>query len=127
VSTGRTRRPRSLTSSLASIVLGFEFVVVALAALVVFGLRALPAPVALGGGGVLLLLMAVAAALSRSRVGIALGWVAQVAFVAAGAAQLAVEVAALIFAALWVYCMIVGGRIDRRAASASGAEPNRTP
>ena len=116
---GRPRRPRSLTASLASIVLATEFLVVVLAALVVFGLRALPAPLALGGGGALLLVIAVAAATARSRVGIVLGWLVQVVLVAAVVIQPAVGVVGVVFAALWVYCMIVGGRIDRRAASPS--------
>jgi hypothetical protein len=116
VSGGRARRPRSVTSTLASIVLAVEFVVVALAALVVFGLHDLPAPLALGGGAAMLVLIAVAAALSRSRVGIALGWLVQVLVVAAAGVQIAVGVVGLFFLALWLYCMIVGGRIDRRAA-----------
>jgi hypothetical protein len=119
VTTGRTRRPRSLTASLASIVLATEFLVVVLAALVVFGLRALPAPLALGGGGALLLVIAIAAATARSRTGIVLGWLVQVVLVAAVVIQPAVGVVGVVFAALWVYCMIVGGRIDRRAASQS--------
>jgi hypothetical protein len=97
-------------------VLATEFLVVVLAALVVFGLKALPAPLALGGGGALLLLTALAAGLARTRAGIVLGWVVQIVLVAAFAVQVAVGVVGLVFAALWVYCMIVGGRIDRRAA-----------
>jgi hypothetical protein len=117
VSTGRARRPRSVTASLASIVLATEFVVVVLAALVVFGLKALPAPLALGGGGVLLLVIAIAAATARSRAGLVLGWFVQAVLVAAFAVQVAVGVVGVVFAALWVYCMIVGGRIDRRTAA----------
>lgn len=117
MSAGRTRRPRSLTASLASIVLATEFVVVVLASLVVFGLKALPAPVALGSGGVLLLVIAVAAATARSPVGLILGWVVQVVLVAAVVVQVAVGVVGVVFAALWVYSMIVGARIDRRAAA----------
>jgi Protein of unknown function (DUF4233) len=116
VSPGRARRPRSVTSSLASIVLAVEFLVVVLSALVVFGLGDLSAAVALGGGGALLVLIAAAAALSRRRVGIVLGWIVQVLLVAAGRLELAVGLVGLLFAALWVYCMIVGGRVDRRTA-----------
>lgn len=114
--TGRPHRPRSVTTSLAQIVLAFEFVVVALAALVVFGLRALPPGISLIGGGVLLALIVAAAGLARRRIGIALGWVVQVLFLAAGALNLGVGVVGLIFGALWAYSMIVGGRIDRRNA-----------
>ena len=115
MSTGRTRRPRSVTASLASIVLATEFLVVVLAALVVFGLKSLPAPLALGGGGALLVAIAIAAATARSRIGIALGWLVQAVLIAAFAVQVAVGAVGVVFAALWVYCMIVGGRIDRGA------------
>jgi len=116
VSTPRVRRPRTLTASLAAIVLATEFLVVVLAALVVFGLKSLPAPVALGGGAALLVVLAVAAALARTRVGIALGWLVQVVLIAAFVVQPAVGVVGLFFGALWTYCMIIGGRIDRRTA-----------
>ena len=111
---GRARRPRSVTASLAAIVLATEFVIVLLAALVLFGLHSLPPALALGGGGAVLLLIVVAAGLSRNRVGIALGWVVQAALLAIVAVSAAVGVVGLIFAALWTYSMIVGRRIDRR-------------
>jgi Protein of unknown function (DUF4233) len=116
---GRTRRPRTVLGSLAMIVLAVEFVIIFLAALVIFGLKNLPAWQALGGGGVLLVLVAIAAATARSRVGIVLGWIVQVLFIAAAHYDLAVGVVGVIFAALWVYCMIVGGRIDRRDRAAA--------
>lgn len=100
--------------------LAFEFVVVLLAALVVFGLRDLSPLAALGGGAAVLVLIVAAAALSRSSLGIALGWLVQVVLIAAAVVQVAVGVVGLIFGALWLYCMIVGGRIDRREAAAQG-------
>jgi hypothetical protein len=112
----RGRRPRSVTASLAQIVLATEFVIVVLAALVLFGLRTLPPAVALGGGGALLLLIAAAAALATRPAGIALGWVVQVVLVLSVAADLAVGIVGLVFAALWTYSIIVGRRIDRRTA-----------
>jgi hypothetical protein len=108
-----------VTASLASIVLATEFLVVVLAALVVFGLKALPAPLALGGGATLLLVIAVAAATARSRFGLVLGWLVQVVLVAAFVVQVAVGVVGVVFAAIWVYCMIVGGRIDQRSAAST--------
>lgn len=112
----RQRKPRSVTTSLAQIVLAFEFVVVALSALVVFGLGALPPGLSLIGGGVLLVLIVLAAGLATRRAGIVLGWVVQVLFVLGGVLNLGVGIVGLIFGALWVYSMMVGGRIDRRAA-----------
>jgi hypothetical protein len=103
-------------ATLASIVLAIEFVVVLLAALVVWGLHDLPAPAALGGGAALLALIVIAAGLARSTVGIALGWLVQVVLLATGAVQIAVGIVGVLFGAFWVYCMIVGGRIDRREA-----------
>jgi hypothetical protein len=95
-----------------------EFVVVLLAALVVWGLHDLPAGLALGGGAALLVVIAVAAGLARSPVGIALGWLVQLVLLAAGVVQVAVGIVGLLFGAFWLYCMIVGGRIDRREAGA---------
>jgi len=107
-------------ATLASIVLAIEFVVVLLAALVVWGLHDLPPGAALGGGAALLVVIVVAAALARSPVGIALGWLVQLVLLATGAVQVAVGIVGLLFGAFWLYCMIVGGRIDRRNAAAAG-------
>jgi hypothetical protein len=114
MSAPRQRRPRSVTSSLASIVLAVEFLIVVLASLVLFGLRDLPPAIALGGGGALLVLIAIAAALASRPVGIALGWVVQALLLLSGFQNPAVGIVALIFVALWVYSMIVARRIDRR-------------
>lgn len=108
-----------MRASLALIVLAIEFLVVFLAALVIFGLHDLPAAESLGGGGALLLLILIAAGLARTTAGIVLGWIVQVLFLAAAHYDLAVGVVAVIFAALWVYCMIVGGRMDRRERAAT--------
>jgi hypothetical protein len=94
----RPRKARTVTATLAAMMLATELLVVVLVSLALLGLGTLPAPVALGGGGALIVLIAVAAALSSRRIGIVLGWIA------------------LIFAAIWTYSMIVGRRIDRRNA-----------
>ena len=91
MSSPRQRRARSVTSSLASIVLAVEFLIVVLASLVLFGLRDLPPAVALG-------------------------WVVQVLLLLSGFRNPAVGIVALIFVALWVYSMIVARRIDRRTS-----------
>lgn len=110
---GRTRRQRSLRESLGSIVLGFELIIVFLGALVVFGLKALPAAVALGGGAAVVVLMIVAIGLLRWPVGIALGWIIQLIVVAAGFLVPAFFVVGAIFTAMWTYCMVAAARIDR--------------
>ena len=119
----RERRQRSLRESLGSIVLGFELIVVFLGALVVFGLKALPASLALGGGAGLVALMIIAIALLRYRIGIVLGWIVQLAVVAAGFLQPALFVVGIIFTAMWTYCMITAARISRAHQTPSTETP----
>lgn len=106
--------PRSVKRSLASIALGFETVIVFLAALVLFGLKALPPAVALGGGILLCLVMLATIALLRYRWAYAVGWAVQAIVVAAGIFNPALFFVGALFAALWTYCMISGTRIDRQ-------------
>ena len=117
----RPRQPRTLTASLASIVLSFESLVVVLAALVLFGLRSVPPAVALGGGGALLVVLVAGAALARKPMGIALGWLVQIVLVASIVIEPTVGVVGLIFGAVWTYSMIVGRRVDRAAPGAEGS------
>lgn len=114
---GRGRGPRTVRGSLASIVLATQFIVVILAALVVFGLRVVPPGVAFGAGAALLVVIAIAAATANRPVGIALGWLVQLVLIAGGILEPTVGIVGVIFLAIWVYCMIVGGRIDRREAA----------
>jgi hypothetical protein len=107
---------RSAQRSLGQIVLGFEFVVVLLGALVIFGLRVVPAWVALTGGAVVALAMLVTIPLMRYRWGFALGWVLQVVVVAAGFLITMMFIVGGIFTAMWTYCMITGAKLDRAAA-----------
>jgi len=109
----RARRQRSLRESLGSIVLGFELIVVFLGALVLFGLKALPAWLALGGGALVVVLMIAAIGLLRYRAGVVLGWIVQLLVVAAGFLQPAFFIVGAIFTAMWTYSMIVASRIDR--------------
>jgi hypothetical protein len=113
----RPRRERTVRELLGSIVLGFELIIVFLGALVLFGLHALPAALALGGGTILIVVMLAAIGLLRSPVGIILGWAAQLAVVAAGFLVPAFFIVGAIFTAIWTYCMIAGSRIDRATAA----------
>lgn len=106
--------PRSVQRSLGSIALGLELVVVFLAALVIFGLHALPAAVALAGGGCLVLAMIATIALLRYRFAYLIGWILQAVVIAAGFLVTEMFIVGAIFAALWAYCTIVGAKIDRR-------------
>jgi hypothetical protein len=123
----RPRRARSTQESLGAIVLGFEVIVVFLAALVAFGLRSIPPVTALVGGGVLILIMLVTLGLLRFRWGFAVGWAVEIAIVATGFVLPAMFVVGGFFALLWAYCMIQGSRIDREKAAAQRAQPQAGP
>ena len=120
----------SVRRSLASIVLGFETIVVFLAALVLWGLTppeggpfGLPAWAALVAGGVIIAGLVVTIASLRFSWGYALGWVLQVLIVAAGLINPAMYVVGALYGGMWWYCMVAGARIDReRAAAAAGKE-----
>lgn len=93
--------------------LGFEVIVVFLGALVIFGLKALPAPLALGGGAAMVVLMLATTALLRYRWGFWIGWVLQALVLASGFLVGMMFVVGVLFTALWTYCMITGARLDR--------------
>jgi hypothetical protein len=114
---GKPRRPpaaRSIKRSLASIVLGFELIVVFLAALVLFGLQSLPAIVALGGGALLCLIMIATIGLLRYPWAYGVGWGIQAVVILCGFFNPALFIVGALFAAMWTYCMISGDRIDRQ-------------
>ena len=119
----RERRKRSVKETLGSIVLGFELVIVFLAALLIFGLRALPPWLALGGGALFCAALIVTVGLLRFRWGFLVGWALQVLLVASGLLVSSLFVVGGLFVALWTYCMITGERLDRqnrrRAADAA--------
>lgn len=111
----RPKRNRSLAEKLGSIVLGFEFVIVFLAGLVLGGLQKLPWPVALSLGIGLSLLMLITAGLMRYPWAVWLGWFCQLAFMAGGLLEPMIFLVAGIFVAMWAYCMVVAGRaLDER-------------
>ena len=114
------RRVRGAQESLASVVLGFESVVVFLGGLVVYGLRAVPTGVepwwGIVAGSILAVAAVVIAGTVRHRWGIALGWALQ-AVIALGAILVpALGAVALVFGALYAYATIKGGELDRRNA-----------
>ncbi|WP_448004728.1 DUF4233 domain-containing protein [Agromyces bauzanensis] len=118
--------PRSARRTLGSIVLGFEVIVVFLAALVIWGLAPtenstwdLPPWVALAAGGVLILGLVITIGLLRFSWGYIVGWVLQVLIIAAGVLNPAMIIVGALFGGMWWYGMIAGARIDRdRTATA---------
>ncbi|MBM7472732.1 DUF4233 domain-containing protein [Subtercola frigoramans] len=116
------RRQRSVRESLASIVLGFESVIMFLATLAVFGLKALPPFVALGGGAALCILLLATIPLLSRPIGIIMGWTLQGLILASALLVPLMLVVAVLFGTMWIYCMVKGARIDRENAQlASGA------
>lgn len=116
----RQRRARGAAESLASIVLGFESLVVFLGGLAIYGLKALPEPIepwwGVVAGIVMAVLMLVTTRFLRYPWGIWLGWVLQI-VVALGAFLVpALGIVALIFGAMYAYATIKGGALDRRNA-----------
>ncbi|GAA1843035.1 DUF4233 domain-containing protein [Agromyces salentinus] len=124
----RATAPRSVRASLASIVLGFELIVVFLAALMIWGLTpedggmfGLPRWAALVAGGVVILVMIATIGLLRFRWAYALGWAVQVLILAAGFIHPAMFFIGALFGGIWTYCMIAGERIDREKAATFAA------
>jgi hypothetical protein len=112
----RGRAPRSIKQTLGSIILGFEMIVMFLGALVIFGLKALPAPVALIGGAVLCLIIVATIPLLRFRWGYWLGWAVQAAIVATGLLVPMMFLVGGMAAAVWTYAMVQGDKIERQQA-----------
>ena len=116
-------RSNSVRQNLGAIVLGFESVVMFFAALVIFGLKALPAPIALGGGAVLCVLLLANTVLLRYPWGYGLGWALQGVIALACILVPLLSIVAAIFIGLWIYCMVKGAQIDRANAAAAAAGP----
>jgi Protein of unknown function (DUF4233) len=123
----RSRRQRSLTESLLTIVLGLEAVLVFFITLTVYGLHALPPAEAFGGGAVLVVVLALATRIVRYRWGVWVGWVLQAALLATGILLPALYIAAGFFVAMWIFCFVRARQIDRaNAARLNPTELNPT-
>lgn len=112
---GASRGERSTQRALASIVLGFELIIVVLIGLTIFGLGTLE-PRELGlylGGGLAVVIITALALMRTERTGIILGWAVHVLMLACGFLLPIAVVVGILFGALWVYCMVKGTQIDR--------------
>jgi hypothetical protein len=122
----RSRRQRSLTESLLTIVLGLEAVLVFFIALTVFGLHALPPLEAFLGGAVLAILLAATTRIVRYSWGVWVGWVLQAVLIATGIVLPALYIAAAVFVGMWIFCFVRARQIDR-ANSLRPASAQPTP
>ncbi|GAA3646871.1 hypothetical protein GCM10022202_02680 [Microbacterium marinilacus] len=117
----RPARYRSLPEKLGQVVLGFEAIIVFLAGLAIFGLRALPDPLpdwwGIVAGAVVATVMLLTTGLLRYRWGFGLGWALQVVVALGAIAVPAILLVALVFGGMWAYATIGGARIEQRTAS----------
>lgn len=104
--------------ALASIVLGFELIVVFLIGMTIFGLGLLDPPELgiWGGLGLCAVIIVALATMRLGRTGIVLGWVVHGLMLLSGFVLPMSLIVGVIFTALWIYCMSKGARIDRDRA-----------
>ena len=116
---GRGEVEARTQKALASITLGFELIVVVLIGLAIFGLGLLePRELGLWIAAGLALACILALALMRfGRVGVVLGWVVHVLMFATAIIIPTALIVALMFTALWIFCMFKGAQIDRNRAA----------
>ena len=112
----RPVRRRSAIESLLSIVLVLEALVVFFVTLVVYSLRVLPATTAFVAGGLLFVMMLVVARLLRFDWALWPGWLLQVLLIGSGFLVPLMFAIGAVFVALWVYCFVIGRRLDRKNA-----------
>ncbi len=122
----RSRPQRTLVQKLASIVLGFESIVVFLAGLTVFGLKTLPAGIpqwwGIVAGGVLGLACIAVAGMITKPWAIIAGWVIQALIALSAILVPAILLVVLIFGGMWAYATIMGARLDARRPGGSATE-----
>lgn len=110
------KRYRTVVEQLGSILIAFEVIVVALVALALFGLRAVPAPIAFGGGAAALVLFVASIVCLRFVWGKWLVLALQVLLTLCGALNSVVFVVGALFLAVWIFCLLRGGKIDAQRA-----------
>lgn len=110
------KRYRTITEQLGSLLLIFEVFSVGLCGLAIFGLRALPAWVALGGAALFIVLMLVGVYVLRFSWGRWYVLALHIALVMTGLVNGAMYVVGGLFLAIWLYCMVRGGKIDAERA-----------
>ncbi|UBH06071.1 hypothetical protein K8P10_001582 [Leucobacter sp. Psy1] len=116
---GAARGRHRTQHALASIVLGFELIIVVLIGLAMFGLSVLE-PRELGlyiGGGLAILIIVGLALMRRPRAGIIVGWIVHALMLLTAFILPMALIVGVLFTALWVYCMVRGARIDRDRAA----------
>ncbi|MFJ4252302.1 DUF4233 domain-containing protein [Microbacterium sp. NPDC090003] len=120
------RQPRTLVQKLASVVLGFESIVVFLVGLTIFGLRSLPPVIPqwwgiVGGVVMALVCIAIAGMITRPWA-ITAGWIVQVIIALSAILVPAILFVVLIFGGMWAYATIKGARVDAQRPTEPSTE-----
>ncbi|MDM7892435.1 DUF4233 domain-containing protein [Curtobacterium caseinilyticum] len=121
----RTRKPRpqrGARESLLSITLGLEAVMFFFPMLVVYGKGTLPPLAAFGGGILAIIVLAAASRLTGGHAGVWFGWLLQAAILATGFIEPFMFAVGAVFLALWVFCFVKGGQLDRQNAAFRAAQ-----
>lgn len=105
-----------MTEQLGSILIVFEVVMIFLAALALFGLKALPPAIAFGGGSLFIVLFVLGVYLLRKPWGAWYVLGLQIALTLAGFIHGAMFVVGGLFLATWIYCQYQGTKIDAERA-----------
>ncbi|WP_300266815.1 DUF4233 domain-containing protein [Microbacterium sp.] len=113
-----SRATRTLVQKLASVVLGFEAVIVLLVGLTIFGLRALPEGVepwwAIVGAGIVALAMVAVAGMITKPWAIPAGWALQAVVALSAIFEPTILLVVVVFGGMWAYATIMGARVDAR-------------
>ena len=123
---GSANGQRSTQRALASIVLGFELIVVVLIGLTMFGLSTTD-PRELGlylGGGLGVLIIVALGLMRRGKIGIVIGWIVHVLMLLTAILLPMALIVGLLFTGLWIYCMVKGAQIDRDRAAWMAQHPD---
>ncbi|MBF4604679.1 DUF4233 domain-containing protein [Curtobacterium sp. VKM Ac-2884] len=104
-----------------SIALVLEAIMFFFPMLVVFGKGTLPPALAFGGGIGAMIVLALAARLTGNPAGVGFGWLLQAAILATGFIEPFMFAVAVVFLALWVFCFVKGGQLDRQNAARRAA------
>lgn len=113
----RVRRTRSVTETLLSIVLALEMFLVFFATIVVFGLQRLEPATAFTGGAILVLLLVITTRLLRYSWGRWVGVLMQALLIATGFIEPLMFFIGAGFAAMYIYYLVKGQRIDAQKAA----------
>ncbi|MET3636151.1 DUF4233 domain-containing protein [Curtobacterium sp. NPDC087080] len=118
----KPRPQRGARESLLSITLGLEAVMFFFPMLVVYGKGTLPPLAAFGGGILAIIVLAAASRLTGKPAGVWFGWLLQAAILATGFIEPFMFAVGAVFLALWVFCFVKGGQLDRQNAAFRAAQ-----